>query len=83
VKKEMGHLFGVSCVYANDFGLKDFEELYSMRYCAGFIIANSSFSWWGAVLAKHAEIPVIAPKDWNNPYVSELNRLCPPSWKRV
>jgi hypothetical protein len=37
-------------------------DLYLMSKCSDFIIANSTFSWWGAWLAGKGK--VIAPKTW-------------------
>jgi hypothetical protein len=48
-------------------GFKDYEELYIMTQCDHFIIANSTFSWWGAWLSetqKESEKIVIAPEPW-------------------
>ena len=42
-----------------------YHDLYLMSQCSDFIIANSSFSWWGAWLANKGE--VIAPKKWFGP----------------
>lgn len=44
------------------FGGDAHEDLYAMTLCDAHIVANSSFSWWGAYLA--GSECVIAPKTW-------------------
>ena len=57
-----------------------YVDLCLMSMCSDFIIANSTFSWWGAWLANRGA--VIAPKKWFGPNNAHLdtNDLYPESW---
>lgn len=45
-------------------GYDDLAELCMMSLCDDFIIANSSFSWWGSWLSENKEKTIIAPSRW-------------------
>ena len=64
-------------------GNNPYIDLYLMTQCSDFIIANSTFSWWGAWLANRGK--VIAPKKWFGPNNSHLNTkdLYPEHWEII
>jgi hypothetical protein len=45
-------------------GLRDIADLFFISLCGGHIIADSSFSWWGAWLNPHKHKKVVAPEKW-------------------
>jgi len=65
-------------------GQKDYVELDLMSKCRHNIIANSSFSWWGAFLNQNPGKIVIAPAQWVKP--EDVNRkieLVFPTWTKI
>ncbi len=69
-------------VDAND-GAHGFEDLRLMAACDHHIIANSSFSWWGAWLNPSTDKIVIAPERWYASSKVSNPDICPPNWVRV
>lgn len=59
------------------------EDLRLMSRCRHHIIANSSFSWWGAWLGTHPEKKVIAPRKWFAAGNLDTVDLMPSKWKRI
>lgn len=62
---------------------KDYEEMYLMSQCKHNIIANSSFSWWGAWLNKNSDKIVIAPKNWVNKKPNPHPNIIPEKWLKI
>jgi len=63
----------------------DLVELYLMTQCKNFILANSSFSWWGSYLSEAEDKIVIAPEKWllSEELQSRADDIALPSWIRV
>jgi len=61
----------------------DIQELWLMSLCKNHIIANSSYSWWGAWLAKNNKKIVIATQKWflNSPH--NTKDLLPEDWIKI
>lgn len=59
------------------------EDLRLMSACRHHIIANSTFSWWGAWLEAQPEAVVIAPRHWLLEPDSFFPDLFPPQWHLV
>ncbi len=59
------------------------EDMYLMSLCRHHVTANSSFSWWGAWLARHPEQIVIAPKTWFLTKDADDRDLIPEKWIRI
>ena len=64
-------------------GDKNYEDLRLMSVCKHNIIANSSFSWWGAWLNDNPDKIVIAPKKWFNNSSVKNDELIPEKWIQI
>lgn len=60
---------------------RSWYDLYFMQLCKNNIIANSTFSWWGAWLNQTEDKIVIAPKTWIRS--CDAKEICPPDWIRI
>jgi hypothetical protein len=86
VKKKFGVIANFVYVEINDMST-DFMELFLMSRCKNNIIANSTFSWWGAWLNSNPNKTVIAPYYWFEDKASqaryENNYLVPKEWTKI
>ncbi len=62
-------------------GQSDMDDLWMMGLCKHNIIANSSFSWWGAWLNENHAKKVVAPKLWfGNAATMDTKDIVPAKW---
>lgn len=69
--------------FVNSFGINsDIVDLSVMKSCTHHIIANSTYSWWGAWLSwRKSKGIVIAPNKW--PTGDFSSDICPAEWRRL
>lgn len=54
----------------------------AMRFGAGYVISNSTFSWWAASLSYRVNPSIVAPAPWFKG-MDEPYELIPPKWARA
>lgn len=74
--------FAITVVDANG-EAKPCEDMRLMSLCRHNIIANSSFSWWGAWLNANPGKIVITPERWFNGDSHDTRDLIPSGWTRL
>lgn len=62
---------------------KDYQDLRLISLCKHQIIANSSFSWWGACLSSNPQQMVFAPKNWFKGLMHDTRDLFPEVWNLI
>lgn len=62
---------------------RDIEDLMVMKSCSAGVIANSSYSWWGAALGDRPDRPVIAPDRYWRTANWTTQRWALPHWTAV
>lgn len=71
------------CVYVDhNRGYESYKDMQLMSLCKHHVIANSSFSWWGAWLNANPEKLVVAPKNWFRNDNDDRD-LIPMEWVRL
>lgn len=72
-----------SAVFATGNADQPEQDLVLMSACSHHIIANSSFSWWGAWLGANPAKIVIAPQQWFLNAPRDASALIPDNWVRL
>jgi hypothetical protein len=82
VKSNLVFSFPTTYIDKNS-GESSFEDLRLMSLCKHNVIANSSFSWWGAWLNSNPGKIVVGPKSWFRKQNIDTRDLIPEDWVRI
>lgn len=58
------------------------QDLRLLSHCRHFVLANSTFAWWGAWLSPHADKMVVGPSKWMQD-AEPCSDILPARWIRV
>lgn len=83
VKDNFGFITYKIIYVENNNELNCYEDIRLMSLCKHNIIANSSFSWWGAWLNSNKEKIVVAPQKWFNDSRITNPDLIPENWIKL
>lgn len=72
-----------SVFVSHNIGDKSYEDMRLMSTCKHNVIANSSFSWWGAWLNNNQNKIVIAPQRWFNDEKIIQTDVIPENWTKL
>lgn len=75
----------IYCDWDTESNNPDFIDLCMITLCDHHIIANSTFSWWGAWLGEKDDTIIYAPKTWFGPALVHLNTsdIIPERWIKI
>lgn len=80
VKRQLGDVLGPATYVDGNTGPDSWQDMYLMQHCRHAIVANSSFSWWGAWLNPEPNRLVVAPQNWFAVDKPGYPAIVPPRW---
>jgi hypothetical protein len=79
VERELAAELGLTILSTGD----ALQELRLMSRCTHHVIANSSFSWWGAWLGEKEDSVIVAPERWFAEAGVDSSSIVPERWRRL